>query len=84
MYQTQIASIAKQASDLHNKALSGQPITSRDVAVCVELNQMYFDFLEELEISAKISDEVVCAVDGQAIKFKSIDDFSNWLVEIVE
>lgn len=84
MLRTQIQEIAKQASELYDRAERGDLITARDVAVAVELNQRYCEFLEKAEEQVSVSSRVVCRVGGQVLSFKNENDFSNWLAEIIK
>lgn len=58
----------------------------RILAIGIEINQRYFEYLEELENALtdgriQIGNSVTVIVDGKKIKFKNTDDFSNWLSE---
>jgi hypothetical protein len=56
--------------------------SSREVAVAIEANQAYIDYLEWLKDNLPTGDEtVMIEVDGTRIVFKNEDDFANWLAE---
>ena len=55
---------------------------SREVAVAIEANQAYIDYLDWLKDNMPALDgSVTIEVDGTRITFKNEDDFTNWLVE---
>lgn len=70
-----------------NALLAG--ITNPDkriLAIGIEINQRYVDYLDELEDALinghiRIESGVTVALDGRTIKFKDTHDFSNWLSE---
>lgn len=73
--------IIKQASELYDRAQTKE-MTLRDVALAVELNQQYAEYLDELVNTAKpYHAEVVIKTGEEKIKFQNVDRFANWLAE---
>lgn len=85
--QTQNAAIDKQVrqitDDTFSRASEGL-VTNREIAVAVEANQAYIDYLDWLKDNIQPIDlSVTVEVNKTQIKFKNVDDFSNWLAEII-
>lgn len=54
----------------------------RDIAIAIEANQSYIDYLEFLgDNLPKIGLSVTVEIDGTRIRFKNDEDFANWLSE---
>lgn len=57
-------------------------LTKQVLAVGIEINQRYSEYLESLETADfKIQTGVTVNVEGKTVHFKTSDDFSNWLAE---
>lgn len=54
-------------------------LSKRLLAVGIEINQLYSEYLQDLEIEIKTG--VTVAIDGQKIHFRNDEDFTNWLAE---
>lgn len=55
--------------------------TARDMARAVELSQQYLDLLDEM-IDGDLTPcpaDVTVRVDGQTVRFSSIDEVAQWL-----
>jgi hypothetical protein len=65
-----------------NQILHSEPPTKRVLAVGIEINQRYLEYLEWLE-EQDLSTEngVTVNVDGQKIRFPDMDKFANWITE---
>jgi hypothetical protein len=62
-------------------------MTSRDLAIVVEANQLWIDYLDRLldEPSLPIHDECVTVkAQGKTIKFQNTDNLADWLAENME
>lgn len=60
---------------------TGKP-DKRVLAVAVEINQRYLEYLEELEsMPSLVHVGVDVEINGQIIHFDSLDDFSSWVAE---
>jgi hypothetical protein len=57
-------------------------LTKRVLAIGVEINQRYTEYLDEL-LDSDLSQPQGVTVDANGCKlhFKNLDDFSSWLVE---
>lgn len=56
--------------------------SSRDVAIAIEAQQAYIEYLDWIKDNIPPQDgTVTIEVDGTRIVFKNEDDFSNWLAE---
>lgn len=67
--------------DIYILRESGQ-LEKRVLAVGIEMNQRFIEYLDELEISPlHIQNGVDVDVDGKIIRFKNMDDFSEWVLE---
>lgn len=55
--------------------------SSRDIAIAVEANQEYIDYLDHLKDTLSVDESVIIQVNGTRIKFKNDDDLANWIVE---
>ena len=54
----------------------------RGVAMALEVNQRLAEYLEALMDSGRgVNTGITVKVDGQTIRFKNEEDFSNWLSE---
>ena len=62
--------------------LLGQGASKRMLAVGIEINQRYTEYLDAL-LDGDLSqpEGVTVEVDGQKIHFRTTDDFANWLAE---
>lgn len=76
--QTRVENVTQMIRHLaENKQLE-----KRVLAVGVEMNRRYLEYLEELETSAlPITNGVDVEVEGCVIHFQNMDDFSGWLAE---
>lgn len=79
MYQTPIDEQVKQIT---SSVFDGA--SSRDIAIALEANQAYIDYLDFLKDNLDVDESVTIEVDGTRIKFKNDDDFANWLAERME
>ena len=54
---------------------------SKTLAVIVNMNQLYIEYLDELETAPleTKSGEVTVKVDGKTIRFRNVEDFSSWI-----
>lgn len=57
---------------------SGKP-DPKVLAVAVEANQLYLEWLDELLDGVKVCTAVVVRVAGETIKFQSIEDVAAWI-----
>jgi hypothetical protein len=82
MCQTPIDEQAKQiVSDTLLRGSNGEA-SSREIAIALEANQSYIDYLDWLKDNMPPIDEsVTIDVEGTRIKFQNADDFSDWLAE---
>lgn len=60
-------------------AREGKP-NARTLAVAIESNQLFIEYLDELLDNVSVDTSVTVQVDGQKIKFCSIEDVSEWIV----
>lgn len=76
--------LATEGAALHRRALS-EPMTARDLALAVELNQRYVDLLTELEDAEFDISSPAASVEANEtrLKFDDIDGLADWLVEIM-
>lgn len=66
---------------IHDLQESGG-LSKRILAVGIEINQRYLEYLDDLETAdLGVSNGVRVEVDGQVIQFKNTDDFAAWLAE---
>ena len=57
----------------------------RLLAMAVEINQRFIEYLEEVKKHISFCDEgVTVDVDGQRIHFQNRDDFASWLAESLQ
>lgn len=71
-----------QVKQIVNNVLQNESPSSREIAVALEANQRYIDYLDWLKDNIPPQDEsIVIEVNGMRIKFQNTDDFSNWLSE---
>lgn len=66
---------------VYSSALLTGGASSRDIAIAIEAEQAYIDYLDLLKDNISFDTSVTIEVDGTRIKFKNDDDFSKWLVE---
>ncbi len=74
--------IDEQVKQITSSVFDGA--SSRDIAIALEANQAYIDYLDWLKDNTTFDESVTIEVGGTRIKFKNDDDFSNWLVEHME
>lgn len=54
----------------------------RVIAIAVEMNQLYLEYLDELaDLDLPLVNGVTVDLDGQAVRFRDIQSFSAWLAE---
>lgn len=72
----------RQANQIvENMRASGRN-DKRVLAVAVEINQLYLEYLEEVETGPiPVHKGVYVEVDGQVIHFKDSEDFARWCAE---
>ena len=65
--------------DIALRAESGT-LTTREIAVVIEMNQKYTEYLDELETAEfKFTDRVITRTEGETIIFNSIEDVAKWI-----
>ena len=71
---------------LYQRALANDPpMTARDLALAIELNQQYVDILSEMEDMPMSTDEsVTVEVNEKPIRFTDIDKLADWLAEVMD
>ncbi len=74
--------IDKQVREITESVMSSNP-SAREIAVAIEANQMYADYLEQVLDAPAGDNGVMVSVDGTLIRFKDTEDFSSWLVELL-
>lgn len=66
-------------SEIRIRAEAGT-LTTREIAIVLEMNQRYKEYLDDLEIADLRTDtNVVVKVDDETIKFSSIEDVAAWI-----
>ena len=74
--------IQQNVIEAQAKVASGEVSDPRSIGLVIEMTQRYIEYLDELEFSNfRLCPEVIVKVDGQAVKFESVDKFADWLVE---
>ena len=71
--------IDEQVREITSAVYSGS--SSREIAVAIEAEQAYIDYLDWLKDNLSVDTSVTIEVDGTRIKFKNDDDFADWLSE---
>ena len=68
-------------SELNALAFAGK-LNSRDLALVMEANQRYTEYLEWLEtMPLVVNTNLTLEVDGQRVRFQTIDNMASWLSE---
>ena len=75
-----IPTIARQARELYEKAQRGE-CTARDLALCVELNQKYVDYLDTIETHC--SSAVTIQIEGEKVRFENADQLADFLAGVM-
>jgi hypothetical protein len=71
-----------QARQIVKNVLMSESPSTREIAVSIEANQSYMDYLDWLKDNIPPQDgSVTIEVDGKRIKFQSVENFSEWLAE---
>lgn len=72
----------QQIVDTANAILKQEKPTKQMLAVGIEINQRYTEYLDEL-LDGELSqpEGVTVAVDGKTIHFPTSEAFANWLAE---
>ena len=79
MFPTPIDVQVKQIVD---GVLQSERPSSREIAVVLEANQRYIDYLDWLKDNIPPQDgSVTIEVDGTRIKFQNAEIFASWLAE---
>jgi hypothetical protein len=56
--------------------------SSREVAIALEANQSYIDYLDWIKDNMPMFEEsITIEVQGTRIKFENVEKFSDWLAE---
>lgn len=77
-----IQQIVNETNHILAQAQAAGQLSKRILAVGIEINQLYSEYLEELETAdLHIQTGVTAEVDGRVIRFKDNADFSAWLAE---
>lgn len=77
-----IEQIVRQTNALVSEMCDTGKPDKRVLAVAVEINQKYLEYLEELENAVlPVHSGIDVELDGQIVHFRSFDAFSNWLAE---
>jgi hypothetical protein len=70
-----------QQNVLAANKLAFENADSKTLALIVDMNQLYIEYLDELEtapLETKFG-EVTVKVDGKTIRFRNVEDFSSWI-----
>jgi hypothetical protein len=62
-----------------------EPATERDVAISAELVQRYLDTLDEIldsDLHAEMG--VTVGIDGEVVRFQSVDQMADFIVEVMK
>lgn len=79
-----IQQIVNQTNQILAQAQEAGQLSKRVLAVGIEINQRYSEYLEQLETSdLHIQNGITVTVGGKKIHFKNDNDFSAWLTENV-
>ena len=77
-----IQQIVNETNQILAQAQAAGQLSKRVLAVGIEINQRYSEYLEQLEMSdLHIQTGVTVTVDGKKIHFQNDNDFSAWLEE---
>lgn len=67
--------------ELNLLAFTGK-LNSRDMALVMEANQRYTEYLEWLEtMPLVVNTNLTLEVDGKRVRFQTIDNMASWLSE---
>lgn len=76
-----IQQIVNETNRIIRQAESQDQLSKRVLAVGIEINQLYSEYLEKLETADfNIQTGVTVEIDGKTVHFKNDADFSEWLV----
>lgn len=81
MSPTRIDEQIRQITDMTFQRASEGLASNREIAIALEANQAYIDYLDWLKDNAQQDQGIMVEVDGTRIKFNNEDDFSDWLAE---
>lgn len=78
--QQAVKDIHKTVADMRDSG----PLDHRVIDIAVEATTQWLEYLDELELYIKPApfDGVTVKVDGQAVKFKSIEDVATWITSL--
>jgi hypothetical protein len=77
-----IQQIVNEANQILARAQQAGQLSKRVLAVGIEINQRYSEYLEQLETAdLHIQTGITVTVDGKTIRFQNDNDFSEWLAE---
>lgn len=69
----------QQTVEWLNELANTAPLDARTLAVIIEANQQYLEYLDALMDNIQIDLSVTVQVDGQRVKFSSIEDVAQWI-----
>lgn len=76
--QTNVQNVNRNIHALHEAG----KLEKRVLAVGIEMNQRYLEYLEELETAPlQVANGINIEVDGSIIHFDDMESFSSWLSE---
>jgi hypothetical protein len=78
-----LQSLATRGAALYERALA-EPMTARDLALAIDLNQQYVDILAELEDADLTVRPVTANPGGALVEFTDIDGLADWLAGAME
>jgi hypothetical protein len=78
-----LQSLATRGAALYERALT-EPMTARDLALAIDLNQQYVDILAELEDADLTVRPVTANPGGALVEFTDIDGLADWLAGAME
>jgi len=75
--------IKKINSIVENMGENGE-LSERALAIAIECNQRYIEYLDDLLDSVHVSGDITVSVDGKKIKFQNANSMAAWITEVME
>jgi hypothetical protein len=80
-----IDEIIREVNNIARKMYEDGELSKRVLAIAVECNQIYADYLDYLQDNIRVrNDGITVAVDGKKIKFQNADSMAAWIAEVMQ
>jgi predicted RNA-binding protein Jag len=74
----------KNMNSIVEKMSEDGELSERALAIAVECNQRYIEYLDDLLDTIHVNSNVTVYVDGKKIKFQNADSMAAWIAEVMK